>query len=109
MKASFIEPMLLQPTDNLPEGAAWRYDLKLVGYRASSIKSASNVTLFSRNNKAFTAQYPAIVKALADMPDETVLDGEVVALDENGRPSFNILQNYRSSDAPIDYFVFDVL
>jgi bifunctional non-homologous end joining protein LigD len=42
------------------------------------------------------------------MPDETVLDGEVVALDESGRPSFNILQNYGSSGAPIVYFVFDI-
>ena len=43
------------------------------------------------------------------MPDETVLDGEIVALDESGRPSFNVLQNYGSSDAPIFYYVFDLL
>jgi bifunctional non-homologous end joining protein LigD len=49
------------------------------------------------------------VKALAHLPDETVIDGEVVALDENGRPSFNILQNHGSSGAPIIYYAFDVL
>src|SRR5687768_18608859 len=44
---------------------------------------------------------------LAKLPDETVIDGEVIALDDDGRPSFNILQNYGSSKAPVLYFVFD--
>jgi bifunctional non-homologous end joining protein LigD len=52
---------------------------------------------------------PAIVRALASLPSETVIDGEVVALDESGRPSFNILQNYGSSKGPLLYYVFDVL
>jgi bifunctional non-homologous end joining protein LigD len=43
------------------------------------------------------------------MPDETVIDGEVVALDPEGRPSFNLLQNYGSDRAPLHFFVFDVL
>jgi len=59
------------------------------------------VQLRSRNDNDFTQRYPAIAKALAALPDETVIDGEVVALDESGRPSFNILQNYGSSKAPI--------
>src|SRR5450755_647700 len=42
------------------------------------------------------------------MPDETVIDGEVVALDEEGRPSFNTLQNY-SAGAPLHFFIFDLL
>ena len=43
------------------------------------------------------------------MPDETVIDGEVVALDEGGRPSFNSMQNYGSTGAPLGFFIFDVL
>src|SRR5207247_3126504 len=69
----------------------------------------ASVQLRSQNDNDFSVRYPAIVKALASLPDETVIDGEVVALDESGRPSFNILQNYGSSKAPILYYVFDVL
>jgi ATP-dependent DNA ligase len=83
--------------------------LKLDGYRALGINSASRVQLRSRNDNDFSVRYPAIVKALAALPDETVIDGEVVALDESGRPSFNILQNYGSLKTSILYYVFDVL
>jgi len=51
----------------------------------------------------------ALVSALSAMPDDTVIDGEIVALDENGRPSFSLLQNYGSAGAPLIYYVFDVL
>jgi ATP-dependent DNA ligase len=67
------------------------------------------VQLRSRNDNDFSVRYPAIVRALAPLPSETVIDGEVVALDEFGRPSFNILQNYGSSKVPILYYAFDVL
>jgi ATP-dependent DNA ligase len=66
------------------------------------------VQLRSRNDKDFSTRYADIVKALASMPYETVIDGEVVALDEEGRPSFNLLQNYRSG-VPLYYFIFDLL
>ena len=55
-----------------------------------------------------TQSIPSLVKALGDMPDETVLDGEVVALDEEGRPSFNLLQN-SASGVPLHFFIFDLL
>jgi DNA ligase D-like protein (predicted ligase) len=108
-KATFIEPMLLLRTGALPEAAEWRYELKLDGYRALGISSAGRVQLRSRNDNDFSVRYPSILRALAPLPFETVIDGEVVALDESGRPSFNILQNYGSCKAPILYYVFDVL
>jgi bifunctional non-homologous end joining protein LigD len=65
--------------------------------------------LCSRNDKDFTRSYPAIVKALAGLPDETIIDGEIVALDESGRPAFNALQNHASGKAPVVYYIFDVM
>jgi bifunctional non-homologous end joining protein LigD len=76
---------------------------------AIAFKSGGKVHLRARNDEDFNRRYPAIVKALAAMPDETVIDGEIVALDEAGRPSFNALQNYGSSRTPILYYVFDVM
>ena len=62
--------------------------------------------VWSRNDKDFKARYPAIAQALTAIPDETVIDGEIVAL-ESGRPSFNALQNYET--ATLIYYVFDVM
>jgi DNA ligase D-like protein (predicted ligase) len=107
--ARFVEPMLLLRSETLPEGPEWAYELKLDGYRALAIKSGGRVHLRSRNDKDFNQRYPSIVAGLAGMPDETLLDGEVVALDESGRPSFNTLQNFGSAVAPVYYYVFDVL
>ena len=107
--ARFIEPMLLLRTETLPDGPGWLVELKFDGYRALAIKSGGKVHLRSRNDNDFNGRYPGIVKALAPMPDETVIDGEVVALDAEGRPSFSALQNHGSSEAPLHYFVFDLL
>jgi ATP-dependent DNA ligase len=87
----------------------WAYELKLDGYRAIAFKSGGRVHLRSRNNKDFNGRYSAIANALSALPDERVIDGEVVALDESGRPSFNSLQNFASGRTPIFYYVFDVL
>src|SRR5580765_7730420 len=101
--------MLLLRTEKLPEGKDWLYELKLDGYRALAIKRGGKVYLRSRNNNDFNPRYPGIVKALVPMPDDTVIDGEVVALDEAGRPSFATLQNYGSAGAPLHFFIFDLL
>jgi hypothetical protein len=61
---------------------------------APSLKAAGKVPLRSRNNNDFTSRYPEIVSTLSALPDDTVIDVEVVALDEAGKPSFNLLQNY---------------
>jgi ATP-dependent DNA ligase len=99
--------MLLLQTEKLAEGHEWLYELKLDGFRAVSFKSKGKVFIRSRNNKDFNSRFPSIVKALAALPDETIIDGEIVALDENGKPSFNTLQNYGSSKAPLLYYIFD--
>jgi ATP-dependent DNA ligase len=108
-RAKFIEPMLLLRAEKLSEGPEWLIELKLDGYRALAIKSGGKVQLRSRNDNDFNSRYPGIAKALAAMPDETVIDGEVVALDEEGRPSFNALQNHGSAGIPVHFFIFDLL
>ena len=108
-KASFIEPMLLLRTDELPEGSQWLSELKVDGYRCVAIKKGGKVCLRSRNDNDFNARYAEIATALAALPNETVIDGEIVALDESGKPSFNVLQNRGSSKAPLLYYIFDVM
>ena len=109
-KARFIEPMLLLKTDKLPDDPAnWLVELKGDGYRAIAFKSSGKIHPRSRNDNDFALRYAAIVKALAKLPDETVIDGEVVALDEQCRPSFQVLQNYGNAPGPVVFFIFDVL
>ncbi len=66
-------------------------------------------SLRSRNDNDFASRYPGIAEVLKALPNETVVDGEVVALDESGKPSFNALQNYGSSKTPLLFYMFDVL
>jgi bifunctional non-homologous end joining protein LigD len=100
--------MLLLRTEWLPEGPKWLYKLKLDGYRALALKSGEKVQLRSGNDNDFNARHPGLVKAPASMPDKTVIDGEIVALVEVGRPSFNALQNLGPGE-PLYFFVFDLL
>jgi bifunctional non-homologous end joining protein LigD len=110
VKGRFIEPMLLLRTDALPnDGARWAYELKLDGYRAVAFRSGRQLHLRSRNDNDFSARYPSLLPGLAKLPADTVIDGEVVALDDEGRPSFQRLQNFGASGGPLAYFVFDVL
>ena len=108
-RAGFIEPMLLRRTEALPRGDDWLYELKLDGYRAIAFKTRGQLHLRSRNDNDFALRYPRVFDGLRKLPDETVIDGEVVAFDEAGRPSFNVLQNYGSSPAPVVFYVFDLM
>src|SRR5262245_12729044 len=105
----FMEPMLLLKSEMLPDDPRrWAYELKLDGYRAIAFKRGGTVQLRSRNDNDFSVRYAPLVRGLAKLPDQTVIDGEVVALDTSGRPSFNALQNHDGS-VGILYFVFDVM
>jgi DNA ligase D-like protein (predicted ligase) len=107
-EAAFIEPMECLSVSRLDDGPEWSYEIKLDGYRAIAVKSG-RVNLYSRRKKSFNSQYPYIVEALRDLPDDTVVDGEVVALDDAGRPKFHLLQRFRTQAPRIRYFIFDVL
>src|SRR6202166_3739650 len=108
-EASFVEPMECLSVSKLPEGLEWLWEIKLDGYRALAVKSGTGVTLFSRRRKSLNRQFPYIGEALGDLPAGTVVDGEVVAIDESGRPDFNLLQNFRAEACRIQYYIFDLL
>jgi len=101
--------MLLLHSSSLPDDDGWIREIKLDGYRAIAFKSAGKLYLRSRNDNDMVARYPAIAKALSNLPDDTIVDGEIVALDEDDRPSFNLLQNYGNSSGPLLFFIFDLL
>jgi bifunctional non-homologous end joining protein LigD len=108
-KADFIEPMECALVPKLPEGTDWTFEAKLDGYRAIGARTSRDTVLYSRNGKNFNKRYPHIVEALTELPPETVVDGEVVALDDFGRPDFHRLQHYGAEQSRIQYFVFDLL
>ena len=103
--------MAALPVKKLPEGDEWLYELKWDGYRALLIKDGEDVQIRSRNDKDLTAMYPGIATAgRRQKIKQIVLDGELVALGEDGRPSFQALQ-HRSSHQKhrIVFYAFDVL
>jgi bifunctional non-homologous end joining protein LigD len=107
-----LEPMQPKLVRSLPQSGDWLYELKLDGYRALAIRGSSNVSLLSRNGNDFTDRFPAVVEGLRQLkPKQFVLDGEIVALDDKGRPSFQKLQNaYRRGSTNHAYFyAFDLL
>ncbi|MDR3613712.1 MAG: non-homologous end-joining DNA ligase [Candidatus Obscuribacterales bacterium] len=123
-KASFpkdITPMLATLTDAPFTSKGWFFEPKLDGVRAIAYVRNGVCTLTSRNKNDLTQKYPAIAKAMSDYDDDYVFDGEVVALDEKGRPSFQHLQQSgvglrafagrktADSKAFLFYYVFDIL
>src|SRR6201997_335596 len=107
-KAGSREPMECTPVGKLLDAPGWFYEIKLDGYRAIAVKSR-RVNLFSRRHKSFNHQYPRLVEALGELPEGTVVDGGVVALDDSGLPNFNMLAQFRSGAPRIHYFIFDLL
>jgi bifunctional non-homologous end joining protein LigD len=110
-KARFIEPMKARLVDSPPTGD-WSYELKFDGFRVCAVKNGSQINLVSRNGNQLGTRFPDVVKALKDFPpDDCVLDGEVVALDDEGRSSFQLLQGLEMEghNAPTVFYVFDVL
>ena len=108
----FIKPMKATAVTELPEGDEWIYEVKWDGYRALALKRGDDVRLLSLKEKNLTSDFPAVVEAMSGISADTaVLDGEVVALDAKGCPSFQALQNRASSgrDWQILYYAFDLL
>jgi DNA ligase D-like protein (predicted ligase) len=108
-KITFIEPMYARLVQSLPQGQEWLYEVKFDGYRCLAGRDAKGVTLWSRRENLFTNQFPHIARACERLPPNTLVDGEIVALDESGRVSFNLLQHHRSKAQALVFYAFDVL
>jgi DNA ligase D-like protein (predicted ligase) len=105
-----LRPMLATPAATLPVGPDWTYEVKWDGYRALAVKSGARVRLISRNEKDLTRDYPKVVAAVAALrAEDLVLDGEIVALDQDGRPSFQALQHQTRGAGAIAFYAFDLL
>jgi bifunctional non-homologous end joining protein LigD len=107
----FIEPMTARLVPQLPSGGEWIYEVKFDGYRALIVKDGVSVQIRSRNDNDLTATYPGIEAAARRLAVEsTVLDGEIVAVDAQGRPSFQALQHRRgfAGYVPV-FYAFDLL
>lgn len=88
----------------------WLFEIKWDGYRAIAEISKKDVKLYSRNGLTFDKAYPKVFEALKSIKQDVVLDGEIVVYSEDGKPSFQKLQNYKTTDRyPIQYLVFDCL
>jgi ATP-dependent DNA ligase len=85
------------------------FEIKFDGYRCVAVKRGSEVTLLSRNEKVLNKRFPKVVDALAPLGGDFVLDGELVAFDPQGRPSFQLLQNNQSRALPLYFYAFDLL
>ena len=101
-------PMLATAASRLPSGDGWTYEVKWDGYRTLAVLESGSVRLLSRNLKNTTAAYPAVVRAVAKVPaNSAILDGEVVALDESGQPSFQAL--HHGAGHTLVFYAFDLL
>jgi bifunctional non-homologous end joining protein LigD len=108
---AFIPPMAARIVQQLPEGDEWIYEVKFDGYRALLLKNGATVQVRSRNNKDLTASYPGLrAAALRLRADTAVVDGEIVAVDGNGRPSFQALQHRGAHPGhTVVFYGFDLL
>jgi DNA ligase D-like protein (predicted ligase) len=109
LSIGFIESMECLAVSSIPEGPEWTYEIKLDGFRLEVVKDRTETTLFSRRGNVLNQEFPYIAGALKGLPVNTVIDGELVALDDEGRTDFNLLQNFRSAESRIHFYAFDIL
>ena len=106
----FIKPMLAKLHDVAFNDPNWIYEIKWDGYRAVAEVNKKETRLYSRNGLSFATDYPTIFEELQKIKKNVVLDGEIVALDANGKPSFQLIQQYaQDGSVLVCYYVFDCL
>src|SRR5947207_15696708 len=107
--AGFIAPCLPTKTDKPPSGDLWLHEIKHDGFRVIARKDSNRVRLYSRPGNDLTYRFPLIVESLARLrPRSCIIDGEAVACDDDGVPSFDRIR-YRRHDARVFLYAFDLI
>lgn len=108
--ADFIRPMLAKETTAPFDDKNWLFEIKWDGYRAIAEKNKNKVLLYSRNGISFLSTYPIVADQLLKIKEDVIIDGEIVVINNNGKPDFQLLQHYaENQDCPIQYYIFDLL
>src|SRR3954452_17847239 len=107
----FQEPQLATLVDDVPPGDGWIHEYKYDGYRLLLAVGDGVATAWTRNGKDWSDKFKALVKAAAKLPAGCLLDGEAAAIDDKGRPSFQLLQSTLKDQkgANLVYYAFDLL
>lgn len=111
LKARSYRPMLCQDSKGeLPNGGGWSYEVKLDGYRClAAVDGHGGVEMASRSAKSsYTEQFPVVARALADLPIDCVLDGELVVMDEKGGTSMQNIPDHRDEAVFVVYDCLEV-
>jgi len=110
MRVRPVKPMMATAAASLPRGDPWSYEVKWDGYRAQIVKNGASVVLASRNLKDITGQFRQVAAAALALPARSALiDGEVVAVDAQGHPSFQALHHWATEGLSIVFYAFDLL
>jgi bifunctional non-homologous end joining protein LigD len=107
----FEEPQLATLVDEVPAGNSWIHEIKYDGYRLLLAVGEGVATAWTRNGKDWSDKFKALVKSAARLPAGCLIDGEAVAIDDNGKPSFQLLQATLKDQkgANLVFYAFDLL
>ena len=93
-----------------PHNGEWLYEVKFDGYRILAVKNGTDVELWSRNKNLLNERFPTVVSAVAKLSaKKCIVDGEICALNSEGKSSFQLLQNSAEQEHPIVFYAFDLL
>jgi bifunctional non-homologous end joining protein LigD len=107
----FVEPMKASLVDSIPVGS-WIYEIKFDGYRALALRGGNQTRILSRSQKDLGKKFQIVTNSIASLDvQDAIIDGEIVALDDKGRPSFQLLQGFDMGFVrpPIVFYAFDLL
>jgi bifunctional non-homologous end joining protein LigD len=107
---AFRQPQLATLVDAVPTGNAWLHEYKYDGYRLLIATAGGAATAWTRKGNDWSDKFRGIVRAAAKLPPACLIDGEAVALDDKGKPSFQLLQaTLKGGDADLAFYAFDLI